>query len=75
MKKFIFESEFTKKGRKFKFKKEVEASTENFAKEKLFSIIGSCHKVSRRFIDIKNIEVLHNAKEIGAKSSANPSLN
>ena len=76
MQKFLIEGEFYKKGRPFKFKKEISASTENFAKEKLYCLFGSCHKVKRRFIKIKNIEVLPDAKESsGNEPSASASVN
>lgn len=39
-----------------KFTKQVEAENEEFAKEKIYSIIGSKHRVKRRNIEIKEIK-------------------
>ncbi|PTD94039.1 50S ribosomal protein L18a [archaeon SCG-AAA382B04] len=39
-----------------KFRKEVEAKNKEFAKEKVYSIIGSKHRVKRRDIEIKDIK-------------------
>ncbi len=38
-----------------KFKKVVEAHNEKFALEKVYSLIGSNHKVKRHLIKIENI--------------------
>ncbi len=39
-----------------KFSKVIEAENKEFAKEKLFSIIGSKHRVKRRKIDLEEIK-------------------
>ena len=54
--KFIFRGWFTKKGRRFRFTKEVEADSERLALEKLLSLLGSNHKVKRRHIHVESVE-------------------
>lgn len=39
-----------------KFSKEVEAKNKEFAKEKIYSILGSKHRVKRRDIEIWEIK-------------------
>ncbi len=41
-----------------KFKKVVEAHNEKFALEKVYSIIGSNHKVKRNLIKISEVKVV-----------------
>ncbi len=40
------------------FTRVVEAQTENFAKQKIFSLFGSEHGIKRRFIIIESIKSL-----------------
>ncbi len=53
---FVVEGWFVKKGRKFKFRKEVEARSDKLALEKVLSLIGSNHKVKRRHIHVQRIQ-------------------
>ena len=46
------------------FSKEIIGNDENEAKERLFSILGSRHRVKRRMIKINNISEI-NKEEIG----------
>jgi len=54
--KFIIKGEFRMKGEKQKFCKEVAASKEKQAKEKIYADLGSNHKVKRRFIKVEEIK-------------------
>lgn len=53
---FLFRGWFMKKGKKYKFTKELEAESEKLAIEKLFSLLGSNHKVKRRHIHVESVE-------------------
>lgn len=52
---YIVEGEFRMGGSIQKFKKTVEASSKEAAEEKVYTDLGSNHKVKRRFIKIKSI--------------------
>lgn len=54
--KFILKGEFRMGGWKQEFNKEVTASNEESAKEKLYAELGSKHKVKRRFIKVEEIK-------------------
>ncbi|OKY79204.1 MAG: Ribosomal protein L20A [Candidatus Methanohalarchaeum thermophilum] len=45
-----------------KFKKEVEAENDEYAREKIYSILGSKHGVKRSKIQINSIEKLETNK-------------
>ena len=49
---------FRKKGADRAFSKEVEAKSESLAREKALSLLGSEHKVQRRFIQVSEIREL-----------------
>ena len=55
---FEVKGAFRKEGAQKKFSKEVSAQSERLAREKLFSLLGSEHKVQRRFIQIDSISEL-----------------
>ncbi len=40
------------------FKKIVDAHSENFAKEKVYSLVGSNHKVKRNLIKVESVELV-----------------
>lgn len=52
--------------KKQKFEKEVASENENGAKEKVYSLIGSKHRVERRLIKIESV------KEINPKEAKDP---
>ena len=54
--KFVFRGWFEKGKRKMKFTKEIEAENEKLALEKLYSVIGSNHKVKRVKIHVEEVE-------------------
>ncbi len=54
--KFEVEGVFKNANNWQKFKKVVEAHNERFALEKLYSLIGSNHKVKRHLIKIKSLK-------------------
>jgi len=56
IKTFEFTGTHIEKGKKKTFKKMVQASTENFAIEKLLSQIGSKHGTQRRHISIQEMK-------------------
>ncbi len=53
---FEISGEFKTQGGWQKFRKLVEAHNERFAVEKVYSLIGSNHKVKRHLIRIKSIK-------------------
>ena len=55
---FEMKGVFRKKGAERKFSKEVIAGSERLAREKLFGLLGSEHKLQRRFIRIDEISEL-----------------
>lgn len=54
--KFEFSGEFNDRKSWKKFKKIVEGKTENHAKQKLITIIGSKHNCKKRFIKINEVK-------------------
>ena len=56
--KFVFRGWFEKGKRKLRFTKEIEAQNEKLAIEKLYSTIGSNHKVKRIKIHIEEVETV-----------------
>jgi large subunit ribosomal protein LX len=54
--KFEFKGKIRIKGEYKPFTRVIEASTEQFAKEKLLSLFGSEHGVKRRFIIIDSVQ-------------------
>ncbi|MFX0169992.1 MAG: 50S ribosomal protein L18Ae [Candidatus Hodarchaeota archaeon] len=44
--------------RQFRFSQEIRATTEDDAREQLYSILGSCHRVKRRAVVIEQIEII-----------------
>ena len=56
MERFEVKGVFRIKGKLFKFSKQVEAGNENRAKEIIFSLFGSRHRVKRRHIEIEEIK-------------------
>jgi large subunit ribosomal protein LX len=42
----------------FRFSKEIRASSENDAREQLYSILGSSHRVQRPAINIEQIDII-----------------
>ena len=44
--------------RKFRFSQEIRAMTEDHAREQLYNILGSCHRVKRAAVEIEKIEVI-----------------
>jgi len=56
--KFRFRGYIVKGVRKLKFTKEIEAPNEKLALEKLYSILGSNHKVKRVRIIVEGVEKL-----------------
>ncbi|HIP25247.1 MAG TPA: 50S ribosomal protein L18a [Archaeoglobus profundus] len=56
--KFEIEGVFKNANQWQKFKKIVEAHNEKFAIEKVYSLLGSNHKVKRHLIKIKNVRVI-----------------
>lgn len=56
--KFIIKGLVVFGNRKRPFKKEIEASSENLAIHKVYSLFGSLNGVKRSKIDIKSIEVI-----------------
>ncbi len=53
---FLFRGWYEKGKRKIKFTKEIEAENEKLALEKLYSILGSNHKVKRVKIHVEGVE-------------------
>lgn len=56
--KFEVEGVFKNVNQWQKFRKVVEAHNERFALEKVYSLLGSNHKVKRHLIKIKNVKVV-----------------
>ena len=56
--KFEVKGVFRKKGAERTFSKEVSAGSERLAREKVLSLLGSEHKVQRRFVQISGIAEL-----------------
>ena len=56
--KFEVEGVFKNANQWQKFKKVVEAHNEKFAIEKVYSLLGSNHKVKRHLIKIKSVRVI-----------------
>ncbi len=56
--KFEVEGVFKNANQWQKFRKVVEAHNERYALEKVYSLLGSNHKVKRHLIKIKNIRVV-----------------
>ncbi len=54
--KFVFRGWFEKGKRKIRFTKEIEAENEKLALEKLYSVLGSNHKVKRNKIHVEGVE-------------------
>jgi len=50
--------EFKKKGQTEKFTKTIEAESQKRAREKALSLLGSEHRVKRRFVKIDSINEL-----------------
>lgn len=44
--------------RKYRFSQEIRALNEADAREELYSILGSCHRVKRKAITIDKIEII-----------------
>lgn len=57
-KKFEVIGVLKKRGPGHKFTKTVFASTENYAKEKVYALIGSKHKLKRRNVVIKEVKIV-----------------
>jgi large subunit ribosomal protein LX len=53
---FVFRGYFEKGRRKIKFTKEIEDENEKLAREKLYSILGSNHKVKRVKIHVEEVK-------------------
>jgi len=53
---FIVKGSYKKGKQVKKFTKKVSAKTKNFAKEKVFSVLGSNYKCKRNLIKIESIE-------------------
>ncbi len=63
---FRLEGTYTRNKRKYRFSHEIRALTETNAKEQLYSLLGSFHRVNRPAINIQHIAV------IKAEESENP---
>ncbi len=50
--------EYTKKNRKFRFTKELLGEKEAHVRERILSELGSRHRVSRKYIAIKEVKEL-----------------
>jgi large subunit ribosomal protein LX len=54
--KFVFRGSFEKGKRRIRFTREIEADSEKMALEKLYSLIGSNHKVKRVKIKVDEVK-------------------
>ena len=54
--KFLFRGYFEKGKKRISFTKQIEAQNEKLAIERLYSIIGSSHKVKRVKIHVEGVE-------------------
>jgi len=55
---YRLEGTFLRNKRKYRFSQEIRAITEDDAREKLYSLLGSFHRVRRPDIIIKNIDII-----------------
>ena len=53
---FVFRGHYEKGKRRIRFTREVEAESEKLAREKLYSLLGSNHKVKRVRIHIEEVK-------------------
>ena len=52
------EGTYNRLNRQFRFSQEIRAMTEDDAREQLYSLLGSFHRVKRAAVEIENIEVI-----------------
>lgn len=55
LKNYELKGEFLEKGAKRKFSKVVSAQNEKYAKEKVFALLGSKHRIRRRFVNFESV--------------------
>ena len=55
---YHLEGTYTRDKRNYRFSQEIRAVTEDNAREKLYSLLGSFHRVGRAAIKIENISVI-----------------
>ena len=55
---YRLEGTYRRLNRHFRFSQEIRAITEDDAREQLYSILGSCHRVKRAAVVIEQIEVI-----------------
>lgn len=59
---YRFQGTFLKRKRPFYFKREIRALTEDEARDQLFSLLGSFHRVGRKAITIEKIDEISPAE-------------
>ncbi|MFX1299468.1 MAG: 50S ribosomal protein L18Ae [Promethearchaeota archaeon] len=55
---FRLQGTYRRTNRNYRFSKEIRASSEKDAREQLYSILGSCHRVQRKTITIKKVDII-----------------
>ena len=55
---YRFEGTYTRVKRKYRFSQDIRAVTEDNAREQLYSLLGSFHRVKRLAITIENITLI-----------------
>jgi large subunit ribosomal protein LX len=55
---YRIEGTYSRLNRQFRFSQEIRAVTEDDAREQLYSLLGSCHRVKRKAVVIEQIEII-----------------
>lgn len=55
---YRLEGTYNRLNRQFRFSQEIRAMTEDDAREQLYSLLGSCHRVQRKAVVIEQIKVI-----------------